>query len=143
MKICTRCKQNKSLSNFSFKVKSKGTLHSHCKNCSRLYIRSHYYNNRQYYLTKARQRNKKIRNQLRKFMWDYLKKHPCVDCGEKNPIVLEFDHLRDKLIEVSRLVQYTSINKVQSEIEKCEIRCANCHRRKTAIQFGWYKNLPL
>ena len=59
-------------------------------------------------------------------MWDYLKKHPCVDCGEKNPIVLEFDHLRDKLIEVSRLVQYTSINKVQSEIEKCEIRCANC-----------------
>ena len=76
-------------------------------------------------------------------MWDYLKKHPCVDCGEKNPIVLEFDHLRDKLIEVSRLVQYTSINKVQSEIEKCEIRCANCHRRKTAIQFGWYKNLPL
>ena len=76
-------------------------------------------------------------------MWDYLKKHPCVDCGEKNPIVLEFDHLRDKLIEVSRLVQYTSINKVQSEIEKCEIRCANCHRRKTAIQFGWYKNFPL
>ena len=76
-------------------------------------------------------------------MWDYLKKHPCVDCGEKDPIVLEFDHLKDKLIEVSRLVQYTSMNKMQNEIEKCEIRCANCHRRKTAIQFGWYKNLPL
>ena len=143
MKTCSNCKENKPLSDFSFKVKSKGVRHSHCKNCSRVYIRNHYYNNKQYYLTKARKRNEKIRTVIRQLMWDYLKKHPCVDCGEKNPIVLEFDHLKDKLIEVSRLINYASINKVQNEIEKCEIRCANCHRRKTAIQFGWYKNLPL
>ena len=77
-------------------------------------------------------------------MWDYLKKHPCVDCGEKDPVVLEFDHSKDKLIEVSKLVRnVSSIDKMREEIEKCKIRCANCHRRKTAIQFGWYKNLPL
>ena len=80
---------------------------------------------------------------LRGYMWDYLKNHPYVDCGEKDPVILEFDHIRDKLIAVSGLIRYASLNRVRTEIEKCEIRCANCHRRKTAIQFGWYKNLPL
>jgi len=77
-------------------------------------------------------------------MWNYLKKHQCVDCGEKDPVVLEFDHFKNKLIEVSKLVGNVSpFKKMGDEIDKCEIRCANCHRRKTAIQFGWYKNLPL
>ncbi|KKR56794.1 MAG: hypothetical protein UU05_C0027G0006 [Candidatus Curtissbacteria bacterium GW2011_GWA1_40_47] len=144
VKLCTHCLQNKPLSDFNFKIKSKGILHSHCKNCSRTFIRNHYYNNRQYYLLKAKRRNEEIRTFLRRYLWNYLKKHACVDCGETDPVVLEFDHLKDKLIEVTRLVRNgPSIDKVRNEIEKCEIRCANCHRRKTAIQFGWYKNLPL
>lgn len=143
MKTCTRCKQTKLETDFNFKIKSRDILQSHCKTCSRAYIRSHYKNNRDYYLLKARRRNEKIRTVIRKYMWDYLIDHPCMDCGEKNPVVLEFDHLKNKTIEVSRLVRYSSINRIKTEIEKCEIRCANCHRRKTAIQYGWYKNLPL
>jgi 5-methylcytosine-specific restriction endonuclease McrA len=28
---------------------------------------------------------------------------------------------------------------LKNEIEKCQILCANCHLRKTANDFNWYK----
>ena len=75
---------------------------------------------------------------------NYLKEHPCVDCGETDPIVLEFDHIRDKHKEISRLISDgVSFEMIQKEIEKCEVRCANCHRKRTAIQLGWYLDIVL
>ena len=55
-------------------------------------------------------------------------------------MVLEFDHINpeEKISNVSDLMKF-SINKVKKEIAKCEVRCANCHRRKTAQQFKTYK----
>jgi hypothetical protein len=32
--------------------------------------------------------------------------------------------------------------RVRAEIEKCDVRCVNCHRRKTARDFGWLKIRP-
>jgi hypothetical protein len=54
----------------------------------------------------------------------------CVDCGESNHVVLDFDHVKgDKLKNVSGMVhQSYSIKTIQKEIDKCEIRCSNCHR---------------
>jgi hypothetical protein len=56
-----------------------------------------------------------------------------VDCGESDPIVLEFDHIRGKKVgDVSTLAgQAFSWHKLSAEIAKCEVRCANCHRRRT------------
>jgi hypothetical protein len=71
---------------------------------------------------------------------DYLELHPCVDCGEANPALLDFDHLRDKTAAIASLVRNRpSWAEVEAEIEKCEVRCANCHVRKTARQFGFYR----
>jgi hypothetical protein len=65
-----------------------------------------------------------------------------MDCGETDPDVLEFDHLRDKRADISTLVQYgVSWKTVQDEIAKCEVRCANCHRRRTATRGGYYRTL--
>jgi len=82
---------------------------------------------------------RRIRN--RKYVYEYLLVHPCVDCGETDPVVLTFDHICDKKMNVSKMIrQGRSFEKLKEEIEKCEVRCANCHARKTAKEQGWYKN---
>lgn len=76
--------------------------------------------------------------------WNYLLSHPCVDCGEADPKVLDFDHREpaDKTAAVSRMLSGTlSWSKVLNEISKCDVRCSNCHRRKTAHQLGWYVSI--
>lgn len=144
MKKCSRCKQQKELSEFNIKNKIKGTRQYQCKSCSRFYVRSHYEKNKEYYLLKAHKRNQRIRSEIRTHVWNYLNTHPCIDCGERDIIVLEFDHIKDKLFTISSIGRNKKLEEVQKEIKKCEVRCANCHRRKTALQFGWHKKfMPL
>ncbi len=144
MQICTRCKEKKPLFEFNFKFKDRGIRQYHCKNCSRLYVRNHYENNRDYYLIKAKKRNTRVRKLMKNYIWEYLSQHNCVDCGENDPIVLEFDHIKEKSFTISSIGRDRTLEEVQREIEKCAVRCANCHRRKTAKQFGWHKSfMPL
>lgn len=65
-----------------------------------------------------------------RFMREYLRGHPCIDCGNSDVRVLEFDHVRGKKIDrVSKMARdASSISQFLEEIDKCEIRCANCHR---------------
>lgn len=67
------------------------------------------------------------------------------DCGENDPACLDFDHIKgEKIDSVSQLcMRAYSLNKILKEIEKCELRCANCHRKKTAKDFNWYKNINI
>lgn len=100
---------------------------------------SHYSENKQYYKDKARARDALVKPINRKFIVDYLKQHPCIDCGETDIEVLQFDH-RDqssKVKEVSRLLQ-SSQRRILEEIEKCDVRCANCHLKRTRRQLGWW-----
>ena len=77
-----------------------------------------------------------------KLVFDYLKEHPCIDCGETDPLVLQFDHripLNDaNAVRVSKLVHRGSLDKLKSEITKCDVRCANCHIRRHILE-GKYK----
>lgn len=72
---------------------------------------------------------------------EFLSKNPCVDCPEVDIIVLQFDHLSDKEFNVSDMVFTHGLGKLKEEVAKCVIRCANCHTRKTARDFGWTKLL--
>jgi|SRR3989344_2774140 len=84
---------------------------------------------------------KRHRVKIREKLLDFLLTKKCVDCGEKDPIVLDFDHVsqNDKFKSISRMLSgHYSWESVLVEIKKCEIRCANCHRRKSFHQFGYF-----
>ena len=76
------------------------------------------------------------------YVRDFLACSTCSDCPENDPIVLEFDHVRGtKLQNITDMIGSNSIESIQEEIDKCEVRCANCHKRKTAKQLGFYSYL--
>ena len=77
------------------------------------------------YRAKHRQELRNKRNAISAFLAQYKMEKGCCDCGyRKHPTALQFDHLRDKKITVG---QATSIARAKVEIEKCVVRCANCH----------------
>ena len=55
----------------------------------------------------------------------------CVFCGQTEN--LEFDHVdaSSKTYNVARILTGGSEQKVQSELEKCQLLCKNCHDKKT------------
>lgn len=134
MKTCRKCNIEKSLSEFA----SRSSM---CKPCHNQYNREHYTSNKQYYIDKARKNDLKYLQIMREYIWRYLLNNPCVQCGEIDPRVLEFDHLdpSTKLFNISDAAKHTSkITVVQAEIDKCQVLCVKCHRIKTFEQFGWW-----
>jgi hypothetical protein len=64
----------------------------------------------------------------------------CADCGERDPVVLDADHLRDKRYEISKLLHGNFTWRfLEKELEKCVVRCANCHRKRTGRTYGNYR----
>jgi hypothetical protein len=116
-----------------------------CLECRRAGIRDHYRRNRSYYLAKARKRQLKVIAETRSWLVGYLLEHPCSDCGETDPLVLEFDHRSPatKNMEVAVLARSGyPLRRVQAEVALCDVRCANCHRRRTHAQQGWWGAPP-
>jgi hypothetical protein len=117
MKVCRKCKVEQPLINFLVdKRVNKPT--SRCDACRKEAQRGYY---------------KKARPHIKAWIYDYLSNNPCVDCGEADPLRLEFDHRSDKHFNIGKsfIGKAKNIDIVQSEIAKCDVRCANCHRVKT------------
>ena len=102
--------------------------------------RRHYQANKEVYKARAREFDAKRKATLQAYILDYLEDNPCVDCGETDPIVLEFDHRPgvEKLFNIASIVRdKITMKKLVAEIEKCDVRCANCHRRVTYERKGF------
>lgn len=138
MKICNSCKDGKNEKLFSKNSSKKDGLHGSCKECKSKHQRNWYKGASEVHKKNVKARNARNVEKNIKWVYNYLKTNPCVDCGESDPIVLEFDHKRDKIKNISQLVggNYSWENTLK-EIEKCEVRCSNCHKRKTAKEQNW------
>lgn len=143
-KICTKCKEIKILSDFNKNKTRKDGYSNICRECSNLKSKEYYNDNREKHKIIIGERNKRIRKENQRKYFDVLSQSYCIDCGEKDPVVLEFDHKDnvDKIDGVGNMVNAGySWGVIVEEIKKCDVRCANCHRRRTAKQFNWYKDI--
>lgn len=104
------------------------------------YYREYYRRNRERILAqrktnpKVREKRKDWARKSRKEKQDYVRhlksSTPCADCSQfYPPAVMEFDHLDPslKFKGVNRMLGQ-GLKKLQDEINKCELVCANCHR---------------
>ena len=137
MKICKKCNLLKE--DFRKYKKSKDGFDTYCKECRRMADKKTYNTNLIGNRIAGLESKNKTRERNRKFINDFLIGKSCIDCGESDPIVLEFDHFENKKDNLCEIIQNCSIERIEAEIKKCNIRCANCHRRKTAIELGYYK----
>lgn len=135
LKWCGYCAQDLPLHEYA---RHRQGTQSKCRACQRSYSRDHYRQNRAAYIARVRVRNRALLEANMARVVTYLRDHPCVDCGEINPVVLQFDHVRGtKAANVAQLIRDTvSWGRIEDEIRKCEVRCVNCHFRRTAIATG-------
>ncbi len=139
MKKCSWCSAEKQEEDFAFRNKSKGTRRAQCRECIKEWDRKHWVEGKKKETSKEHRQAILSRN--RDFIWSVLTSNVCVDCGNNNPLVLEFDHLRDKTADVCSQMRDWSVEKLQAEIDKCEIVCANCHRIRTSNRAGWWRSV--
>jgi len=124
----------------SVEKQSSGKRHAVCKPCTARRSNRWYENNKAAHIQNVMIHKEQARLDAREFIWDYLSTHPCAVCRENDPIVLEFDHIRGKDSDVARLVaDGVSIERIRKEISRCQVLCSNCHRRKTALERGWFR----
>src|SRR5436305_1960059 len=94
----------------------------------------YYIRNKELYKLK----NKRRKKMLLEFV-NGIKNIPCSDCNVLYPpYVMDFDHRGDekKIDSIARLIRDgRSKEKLQAEIEKCDLVCANCHRIRTYRRF--------
>lgn len=138
-KHCSRCDTDKPLTEFRIMSQKTGRIDPYCIPCRRTYNT----NLTQRPDQKVRRYKSNVGQKKRNFdvVYQYLQTHPCEHCGETDFRCLDFDHIDQstKQYSISAMLGH-SLELLQTEMAKCRILCANCHRKHTAVQLGFYKN---
>jgi hypothetical protein len=129
MKVCPKCQQQVPLSEFG--VRRNGKPQHWCRACHCKYQREYYGRRKPYYLELQNQRVERNRRRIRE-----AKDVPCADCGRQFPhYVMDFDHRpgQNKCFNLSIAAGQPRLSweRMEAEIAKCDVVCANCHRERT------------
>jgi len=147
-KTCTKCAETKPLDSFYSDTRQSSGLRPDCKECQKKLSKDKYQNDTDFRARKlataaAYQKGQRREYQIR--ILTLLKQSGCIDCGEKDPVVLDFDHVYGtKTAGISFMVRnHRAWETIEAEIAKCVVRCSNCHRRKTAKDRNYYADIDL
>lgn len=140
-KNCSHCGLILPVDSFRWKNREKNLRQSYCIECNKKYSKKHYKENKDKYLAKAKVYNNQYKKEISDRLLEYFQKNHCVDCGNSDPRVLEFDHVRGKKsANIASMITYKkSWDEILDEISKCDVRCSNCHRIVTSERSGSYR----
>lgn len=129
-KRCSKCGLLKDESEFPWHFVGL-KRHSACSECRKIYQTDYYQRKKDDFIEKRKNWIVDAREAARHYVYSYLQTHPCEMCGESDPAVLTFHHVRGKKkMNLSQMVnQGYSIEALQEEIDKCQVLCANDHMR--------------
>jgi hypothetical protein len=129
-KYCNSCEQVKPVEEFARNSSRRDGLQVECRTCKGTRDRAYHSAVPQRRAPAQRVRRAALRQRL----YEYMAERTCADCPESDPVVMEFDHVRgEKKANVGDLLARGSgWPAMLEEIGKCEMVCANCHRRRTA-----------
>jgi hypothetical protein len=130
------------LDRFASRGVGKGPT-SYCRDCQSIYCKKHYLEHKSAHNKRRYGHQKGIRRLNTERIRQYLLGKCCIDCGESDLCVLEFDHVRGvKTSDIASMcAEGYGWPRIEEELGKCDIRCANCHRRKTAKERRWWRSV--
>ena len=128
MKTCTKCHKEKSLDEFAVRKNKNGSRQSWCRECFRLWNKEAYKSGKRKQQIQAR--TKKQKAYLQSFVRRVKLRYGCSECGyKKHYAAIDCHHVGDKDKVVAQLVRDgCSIATLKTEMRKCVLLCANCHR---------------
>ncbi len=132
MKKCIRCEEIKEVSEFAKDSHRKDGIRSECIICRKEYNVKYYIKNVIIYKSRSKLNNKIYKKKLKKWFFNLKSNLKCIKCGENHPGCLDFHHRNkdDKVSTISDMItNRDSIENITIEIAKCDVLCANCHRK--------------
>ena len=124
-KLCKKCFQIKVIENFESKQHRRTKLTTRCETCRHIN-------------SKSRKKSTTKKGECRQFWINWKKRQACTDCGCKDYRIIEADHLRDKVYNVSNYAWWAcngGVKAMENELAKCVPRCCCCHRIKTKQRY--------
>lgn len=124
-KICKECGIELPIDQFELEHTSKGDFRRRvCRKCRAKYRKQRRIEHLNIYKAQVARRIKRVRD------WQNSLKTPCIVCGEKEPVCIDWHHIDPKTKSFTIGASFSKAKKlILAEIQKCVCLCSNCHRK--------------